>query len=93
MFMKLMKQKKIKIQILLCEYITPTSFLYIYILLRRGGVSVTNGEGTASPTISTLGDAAARRVGDGGPSLLPKCRQRNGPILGERARTNYLLVG
>jgi hypothetical protein len=29
MFMKLMKQKKK----LLCEYITPTSFLYIYILL------------------------------------------------------------
>ena len=35
MFMKLMKQKKIKIQILLCEYITPTSFLYIYILLKH----------------------------------------------------------
>jgi len=35
MFMQLMKQKKIKIQILLCEYITPTSLLYIYILLKH----------------------------------------------------------
>jgi hypothetical protein len=33
MFMKLMKQKNIKICFLLCEYITPTSFVYIYILL------------------------------------------------------------
>ena len=31
--MNLMKQKKIKIYFLLCEYITPTSFLYTYILL------------------------------------------------------------
>jgi hypothetical protein len=33
MFMKLMKQKKK--YFFLCEYITPTSFLYIYILLPK----------------------------------------------------------
>jgi hypothetical protein len=34
-------------------------------------------DGAASFTISTLGDTAARRVGGGGSSLLPKSRQRN----------------
>jgi hypothetical protein len=37
MFMKLMKQKKEKIFFLLCEHITPTSFLYIYILITAIG--------------------------------------------------------
>jgi hypothetical protein len=32
--MKLMKQKRIQIFFLLCEHMGPTSFLYIYILLR-----------------------------------------------------------
>ena len=59
---------------------------------RSGGVPVTNVEGAASSTIPTFGDTAARRVGGGGSSLLPKCRQRNSPVLGERARTNCLLV-
>ena len=61
--------------------------------VRSGGVPVTNEEGAANTTISTLGNTAARRVGGGGSSLLPKCRQRNSPFLEERARTNCLLVG
>jgi hypothetical protein len=35
----------------------------------------------------------ARRVGGDGSSLLPKRRQGNSPVLGERARTNCLFVG
>jgi len=61
--------------------------------VRSGGVPYTNVEGAASSTSSTLGDTAARTVGGCGSSLLPKCRQRNSPVQGERARTNCLLVG
>ena len=43
--------------------------------------------------IPTLGNTAARRNSGDGSSLLPKCRQRNIALLGERARTNCLLVG
>jgi hypothetical protein len=62
---------------------------------RSGGVPVTNVEGAASSTISTLRNTATRRVGRNGSSLLPECRQRNSPVPGERARTNRgcLLVG
>jgi hypothetical protein len=53
---------------------------------RSGGVPVTNAEGAASSTISTLGKTATRRVGSNGSSLLPECRQRNSPVLGARGR-------
>ena len=60
---------------------------------RSGGVPVTNVEGAVSSTIPTLGGTAARRVGGGGSSFLPKCRQRNSPVLGKRTRTNCPFVG
>ena len=50
---------------------------------RSGGVPVTNVEGAASSTSSTLDDTSARRVGGSGSSLLLKCKQRNSPVLGQ----------
>ena len=44
-------------------------------------------EGAASFTITHVGGTARRRVVGDGSSLLSECRQRNSPVLVERART------
>ena len=61
---------------------------------RNHGVPVPNVEGAASSTISTFGDTPARRVGGGGSSLLPKCREEVPPVWGnELGPTVFLWDG
>ena len=61
---------------------------------RKGhGISISNVEAAAGPTIPALRSAAAGRVGGYGDSLLPQCRERHNEVLGQRAGADSFLVG